>query len=76
MGGSTVLRVAESDKRVKCVLTQDPWLFPLNQEITEGKFNKFQKGIFAYLLNSQSFFKYSKLSGFDPQKCFEKLRDD
>jgi hypothetical protein len=41
MGGSTVLRVAESDKRVKCVLTQDPWLFPLNSEITEGKFNGF-----------------------------------
>ena len=29
MGGSTVLRVAESDKRVKCVLTLDPWIFPL-----------------------------------------------
>jgi len=41
-------------------------LYPLNKEISEGKFNKFQKGVFVYFINSQSFFNYSKLKGFDP----------
>ena len=41
MGGATALRVGNSDKRVKSILTHDPWLAPLSQEIVEGTFNGF-----------------------------------
>ena len=43
MGGATALRVGENDKRVKCILIQDPWLFPINKEIYDKSFNGFTK---------------------------------
>ena len=33
MGGATALRVLNSDKRVKCMFTFDPWLSPIVTEI-------------------------------------------
>ena len=41
MGGATALRVGHSDRRVKCILTHDPWLLPVNKEIFEGTLNGF-----------------------------------
>lgn len=38
MGGATALRVGNSDKRVNSVLVNDPWLFPLKNEIKDGSF--------------------------------------
>ena len=38
MGGGTAIRVAHSDKRVKCLLTLDPFLFPLKEELFKNRF--------------------------------------
>jgi len=55
MGGATALRVGESDPRVKCVLTHDPWVAPMNKEITSGTFNGYDKNQSVFLLNTESF---------------------
>jgi hypothetical protein len=41
MGGGTAIRVAHSDKRVKCLLTFDPFLFPLREELLNKQFSNF-----------------------------------
>ena len=41
MGGGTAIRVAHSDKRVKCLLTLDPFLFPLREELLNKEFENF-----------------------------------
>ena len=56
MGGATALKVGSSDPRIKIVLTFDPWLGPLNKDISNDKVtlglaNK--KAV--YLLNTSSF---------------------
>ena len=33
MGGVTALRVGNFDKRIKCILVNDPWLMPIEEEI-------------------------------------------
>ena len=38
MGGVTALRVGNSDKRVNCILVNDPWLMPIKEEIKAKKF--------------------------------------
>ena len=37
-GGMTALRLAQTDTRVKAVLTIDPWLYPVNKEVMDGSF--------------------------------------
>jgi len=70
MGGTTALRVGNSDDRVSCVLTHDPWLFPLYKEILNGSFCSFtDKNMF--ILNTSSFF--GMMPGFDGQKMKDKL---
>jgi len=32
-GGGTAVGVAFKDERVKCVMTLDPWLFPIHKDI-------------------------------------------
>ena len=33
MGGGTALKLAQADNRVKLVLTLDPWLYPIQDDI-------------------------------------------
>lgn len=40
-GGGTAIAVAEADSRVKCVLTHDPWMWPLEFDLW-GKFDGFK----------------------------------
>ncbi len=42
-GGATALRVGNSERRVKGVLLQDPWLAPLSDEIYVGSFDGFSE---------------------------------
>jgi len=70
MGGATALRVGHSDPRVSCVLTHDPWLFPVHKEIEEGSLNGF-KDKFMFVLNSYSFLGFMK--GFDGPKIHNTL---
>ena len=76
MGGSTVLKVAANDKRVKTVLTMDPFMGPINEEMESGEFRRLKdmKGIF--ILNNKLFFgrklnacKESGLQVLDPEVC-------
>jgi pimeloyl-ACP methyl ester carboxylesterase len=32
-GGSSALRMAQLDKRIKGIVAIDPWLFPMNKEV-------------------------------------------
>ena len=43
LGGATALVVGESDKRVKAVVTMDPWLIPLKEMIEQKKFTNLSK---------------------------------
>jgi surfactin synthase thioesterase subunit len=38
MGALTALRVGRTNKRVKCVMTHDPWLGALYKEVELGTF--------------------------------------
>ena len=55
MGGGTAIRVAHSDNRVKCLLTLDPFLFPLKEELMNKKFQNFKNNFPVFLLNTYSF---------------------
>lgn len=57
-GGATALKVAQSDKRVKCVLTHDPWMFPIKDQ----KFD-YPKELKVFLLNTFNF--HSIMKNFD-----------
>jgi len=37
MGAATMIDVANKDKRAKCLITLDPYLYPINKEIFSGK---------------------------------------
>lgn len=54
MGGATALRVANSDPRVKCILTHDPWLAPMTEEIRSGSFCNFSQEAIL-LFNNHNF---------------------
>jgi alpha-beta hydrolase superfamily lysophospholipase len=58
MGGATALRVGNSDERVKGVLTNDPWLMPISEDITTDKLN-FRSGQHVFIANSEHFLKLS-----------------
>ena len=55
MGGATVLRVGDSDRRVKCILTHDPWITPIHKEIHSGTLNNFTSDQSLFLLNTYLF---------------------
>ena len=54
MGGATALRVGNSDKRVKCILVNDPWLTPIKDEIKAKKFT-FKAEQSLYITNTETF---------------------
>ena len=41
MGGGTAVRISKEDKRIKCLVTLDPWIFPQHKEIDAGEFDNF-----------------------------------
>jgi pimeloyl-ACP methyl ester carboxylesterase len=61
-GGGTAIRTAWNDKRVKCVLTHDPWLSPLRDEIFDprGFRKKFSDDQSLLILNSEAFIGFFK----------------
>lgn len=74
MGGSTALKVANQDRRVKCCLTMDPWLVPLKAEIESGELTNFsQKAIF--MINNKTFIRTydPKWREFNPQAFKNRL---
>ena len=76
MGGATALRVGESDERVRCVVTHDPWLTPLHKEISAGTFTRYRKEQSVLLLNTEKFMEVSDLNdGFIPKQVHSKLID-
>ena len=56
MGGSTVLKVAAHDKRVKTVLTLDPYMGPINEEMESGEFQSLKDKNGIFILNNALFF--------------------
>jgi len=62
MGGGTAIKTAWNDKRVKCVLTHDPWLSPLRDEISDprGFKKKFDADQSLFILNSEAFVGFYK----------------
>lgn len=40
-GGAGALRIASSDRRVKCCVAFDPWLVPLKNDIEDGSFDTY-----------------------------------
>jgi hypothetical protein len=62
MGGGTAIKTAWNDKRVKCVLTHDPWLSPLRDEIFDprGFKKKFEQDQSLLILNSIGFIDHFK----------------
>ena len=56
MGGVTALRVGNSDKRVNCILVNDPWLMPIKEEIKAKKFT-FRSNQSLYITNTSKFLK-------------------
>ena len=60
MGGGTAIKTAWNDKRVKCVLTHDPWLSPLRDEINDprGFKKKFSADQSLLILNSEGFINF------------------
>ena len=74
MGGATALRVGCSNPKVGCILTHDPWLFPLHKEIYTYKLkNLDQKCI--YLLYTSSFHDFTPKSEMDHFHCFQFLKN-
>ena len=58
-GGSTAMAVAEADSRVKCLLTHDPWLYPLQFDIW-GKFGGFKgRKVDTQNVYTGSFYEFS-----------------
>jgi platelet-activating factor acetylhydrolase len=58
-GGATALKVATQDFRTRCVLTLDPWMFPMHKQINDGNF-KIPNHVPIFLLNTHTFHKINK----------------
>ena len=55
-GGSTAIKTAWEDKRVKCVLTMDPWLLPIQKTFTSQSYNGFKNNNIKFqIINSEGF---------------------
>lgn len=54
-GAASMLKLGSIDERVKCILTLDPWIFPIYKEINSGNFGKFPASQPLLLLNTSSF---------------------
>ena len=54
-GGATAIKTAWEDKRVKCVLTMDPWLLPIKKTIESQTYKGFDKDVKVLIINSEGF---------------------
>ena len=53
-GGATAIKAGFEDRRIKCILTLDPWLMPIREDCLNGTLGKnIKKPIF--ILNSSTF---------------------
>ena len=73
MGGVTALRIGQSDPRVNCILTLDPWLLPIHKEVLAGKFNYSKENQSLMIINSEIF--QSAMESFDGPGCCAKILD-
>jgi platelet-activating factor acetylhydrolase len=54
-GGATAIKTGWEDKRVKCVLTMDPWLLPIKKTIEDKSYKGFNKDLKLQIINSEGF---------------------
>ena len=54
-GGATALKTGWEDKRIKCILTMDPWLLPIKKTIENPKYKGFNKDLNILIINSEGF---------------------
>ena len=73
MGGATALKVASKEFRARCCLTLDPWMFPLQKDIKEGKL-KIANHVPVFLANTSSFHGMNKPI-MDHLSIFTKLKE-
>ena len=54
-GGATAIKTGLKDRRVKCVLTMDPWFLPIKKTIENPQFKGFGKDFKFLIINSEDF---------------------
>ena len=59
MGGATAIRVGCSNPKVKCILTKDPWLFPLHKDIYTYKLKGLTQDKSMMFINTESFHDFT-----------------
>ena len=73
MGGVTALRIGQSDARVSCILTLDPWLMPIHKEALAGTFTYKNPDQSMIVINSEKF--QGNMTTFDGPACLNKILD-
>jgi dienelactone hydrolase len=74
-GGGTAVRAAQQDTRIKCLISLDPYLFPIYKDILNGKLLDYQCDLPIFILYNDSFHKdmvTAKES--DHEDCYKKLK--
>lgn len=65
-GGAATLKVGQSDARVKCLLTMDPWMFPIHKQNF-----KYPKSMKVFLLNTFNF--HDRMKNFPQKPSFDRM---
>lgn len=66
-GGATAIKAGWEDDRVKCVLTLDPWLLPIQKTIDSPTYKGLDKDLKVLIINSEGF------TAFNTEKHLEAL---
>lgn len=74
MGGGTAVYIGARNPKTNCILTHDPWLYPIHKQIY-AKHVTFSKQKSALLLCTEQFHKFTPESLMDHTHCMSFLRN-